>query len=336
MNLKEHKLTKVKWGVIGVGDVCEKKSAPAMQKIKNSELLAVMRRDGEKARDYANRHNVPKWYDDADLLIQDPEINAIYIATPPYAHLSYVKKAAAVGKAIYVEKPMARTYAECREMIEVCEQAGVPLFVAYYRRMLPNFLKLKSWIMEGAIGEIRHVQVTMRQPLHPDVVAQVQDNWRVDPDLSGGGYFYDLASHQLDLLDYLFGPIESVDGIARNQAGQYPAEDFVTGVFGFQNGIVGTGSWCFTSSKTSRIDQTQIIGSEGEISFPTFDGSFIEMKTDRFGEQKLNFEMPDHIQYPLIERVVETLLGRGDCPSTGQSAARTNWVMEEMTKTYQP
>ncbi len=331
----QKKLGTIKWGIIGVGDVCEKKSAPAMQKIPNSTIAAVMRRDGEKARDYAARHQIDTWYEDADQLIQDPNVNAVYIATPPYARLNYVQKAAEAGMPIYVEKPMARTHEECLQMIEACKQAQVPLFVAYYRRMLPNFLKVKSWLLEGAIGEIRHVQVTMRQPIHPDVVANSQDNWRVDPKISGGGYFYDLASHQLDLLDFLLGPIGLVKGLAKNQAGLYPAEDIVTGVFTFENGIIGTGSWCFTSANTSKVDQTVIIGSEGQISFPTFEGTYIELKTDRYGQQKLNFEMPEHIQHPLIERVVESILGRGDCPSTGESAARTNWVMEEMTKDYQ-
>jgi predicted dehydrogenase len=336
MDKVDKKLTALRWGIIGVGDVCEKKSAPAMQKIPNSSIVAVMRRDGERAKDYAARHHINTWYDDADQLLNDPNVNAIYIATPPYARLPFVQKAAELGLPIYMEKPMGRTYDECLQMIALCEQAQVPLFVAYYRRMLPNFIKVKSWILEGAIGEIRHVQVTMRQPLHTDVVARSKENWRVDPNLAGGGYFYDLASHQLDLLDYLLGPITSVKGLAKNQAGLYPAEDIVTGVFNFQNGIVGTGSWCFTCAKTSKIDQTVIVGSDGQISFPTFEGTHIELITDMYGQQKLDFEMPEHIQYPLIERVVESFLGRGDCPSTGESAARTNWVMEEMTKDYQP
>ena len=134
----------VKWGILGVGDVCEVKSAPAMQLIKNSELVAVMRRNGAKAKDYARRHQVPKWYDKAEDLIHDPDVNAIYIATPPNAHCELTIKAAEAGKPVYVEKPMARTFSECEQMIAACKKANVPLYVAYYRRMLPNFLKLKQ------------------------------------------------------------------------------------------------------------------------------------------------------------------------------------------------
>ena len=189
--------SEVRWGIIGVGNVCEVKSAPAMQKIPSSQLIAVMRRDAEKAADYAKRHGVSKWYSDAGKLINDPDINAIYIATPPDTHLFYTKMATAAGKPVYVEKPMARSYKECLEMIKVCEDAGVPLFTAYYRRTLPHFLKIKSLIKEGAIGEVRTLHIEMRKIPQPDIVADSEQNWRVFPEIAGGGYFYDLASHQL-------------------------------------------------------------------------------------------------------------------------------------------
>src|SRR6266850_844131 len=160
----------IRWGIIGAGDVCEVKSAPAMNKIAGSKLVAVMRRNAEKARDFARRHDVPKWYDDADQLINDPDVNAIYIATPPDSHEHYTLKAAKAGKPVYVEKPMARTYQECLSMIDACQKANVPLFTAYYRRMLPNFMKVKSLLAEGLIGEVRYVSVVLNKTLHPDIV----------------------------------------------------------------------------------------------------------------------------------------------------------------------
>ncbi|NHE57256.1 Gfo/Idh/MocA family protein [Cyclobacterium plantarum] len=333
MNKFEDK--ELRWGVLGVGDVCEKKSAPAMQKVKGSKLVAVMRRNGDKAADYAKRHGVPKWYDDADKLINDPEVNAIYIATPPNAHLELAQKAAAAGKPVYVEKPMARTYKECLQMIEACENAQVPLFVAYYRRTLPNFLKVKSLVDEGAIGVPRYVGITINQPRHPDVKQDPKDNWRIHPDVAGGGYFYDLGSHQLDFLDFLFGPIEEVNGQALNQAGDYPAEDIVLGNFKFKNGVLGTGSWCFTTGESSKKDEIKIIGSAGEISFPCFWGTNVSLRRDGEVEQVFEFEMPEHIQYYLIKSIVDELLGKQDiCPSRGKSAARTNWVMEEMISNF--
>ena len=332
--MKKFEDKEVRWGVLGVGDVCEKKSAPAMQKVKGAKLVAVMRRNGEKARDYAKRHEVPKWYDDADALINDPEINAIYIATPPNAHLELTQKAAAAGKPVYVEKPMARTHKECLQMMAACEQAGVPLFVAYYRRTLPNFLKIKSLVEEGAIGTPRYVNITINQPKHPDVKEDMAHNWRINPEISGGGYFYDLGSHQLDFMDFLFGPIAEVKGIAANQSNAYPAEDIVQAAFRFENGVLGTGNWCFTTGESSKKDATTIVGTQGQITFPTFWGTSVWLQQDGKKEQIFEFEMPENIQFFLIQHIVDELLGRGKSPSTGISAARTNWVMEHMIKDY--
>lgn len=322
----------VKWGIIGVGDVCEVKSAPAMQLIEHSELVAVMRRNEEKVKDYAKRHRVSKWYTDADALINDPEINAIYIATPPYAHEEYTQKAAAAGKPIYVEKPMARTFKECQSMIAACNTAKVPLYVAYYRRCLPNFLKVKELVDQGAIGTIRMVQVELVKSLSPDIIPKTEKNWRVDPTISGGGYFFDLGSHQFDLLDYIFGPVQSAKGIAINQAGVYAAEDIVSAAFSFENGILGTGSWCFTSSAVAEKECCTIIGSEGQIRFQFFGKT--EVVLEQQGKEKVvfQFEMPKHIQQPLIQTIVDDLLGKGLCPSLGESAARTNRVMDKISQ----
>lgn len=337
--MKKIKGNVVKWGIIGVGDVCEVKSAPAMQLIDNAELVAVMRRNGAKAQDYAQRHQVPKWYDKVDDLIDDPEVNAIYIATPPNAHEELTIKAAKAGKPVYVEKPMATSYAACNRMIAACKQAGVPLYVAYYRRGLPNFLKLKALVESGVIGDIRLVKIELYKTIDPDIVSKTVGtmpvNWRVDPEISGGGYFFDLAAHQLDYLDFVFGPIQSVSGYAGNQAGLYSAADIVTSSFTFENGIQGVGSWCFTVNEKAQKDELTIIGTVGKLSIPFFGAAEIMLhQLGLEGEKQFRFDLPKHIQQPLIQTIVDDLLGRGTCSSTGVSAARTNWVMEEMTKNH--
>lgn len=329
-NMKLIQGSEVRWGVIGVGSVCEVKSAPAMKLVKDSKLVAVMRRDAEKAKAYALKHGVPTWYQDADDLINDPDVNAIYIATPPHAHAEMTRKAAEAGKPVYVEKPMARTFQECQEMIEACNKVSVPLYVAYYRRTLPNFLKVKELVESGEIGEVRYVNIEMNQSLNPDLVVDTEINWRIDPELAGGGYFYDLASHQLDFLDFLFGPIKIAKGLSGNQAGLYPAEDMVSASFQFENGIMGTGSWCFTTGEVSKKDLTTIVGSKGQISYPSFGETYVILETDGNGKKRFEFEMPKHIQFFLIESIVKELLGEGKCPSTGESGARTNWVMEQI------
>lgn len=328
----------VKWGILGVGDVCEVKSAPAMQKIENSTVTAVMRRNGDKARDYAQRHGITTWYDDAESLINDPEVNALYIATPPNAHAELTLKAAAAGKPIYVEKPMARTTEECREMIEACRKANVPLYVAYYRRRLPHFEKVRTLLEEGAIGDLRLASIALLKTLDPDIVAKSPSNapvnWRTDPEVAGGGYFFDLAAHQLDYLDYILGPIKTVKGHAANQAGLYKAADIVTANFVFENGVQGIGTWCFTVDSVAERDELILIGSEGQLRLSFFGAPEVHLERGDGTSESFGFELPHHIQQPLIQTVVNDLLGKGRCPSTGTSAIRTNWAMEEMTKNY--
>ncbi len=326
-------MNQIKWGIIGSGDVTEVKSGPGFQKATGSTLVAVMRRNGDKARDYAARHGVPKWYDDADKLINDPEVNAIYIATPPAFHAEYTLKAANAGKPVYVEKPMARNFTECLSMILACQAAKVPLFVAYYRRCLPAFLKVLELLDSRAIGRVCCVSVRLHLPprkedLQPDILS-----WRVQPELAGGGYFVDMGSHQLDLLDYFFGPIVEVKGLAVNQAGLYPAEDMVAATFHFGTGIVGVGSWCFTVGESNRIDQTEIIGEKGKILFSSFEMKPVLLEIDGH-IQKLESSWPQHVQQPLIQAVVNELSGQGKSPSTFESGARTSWVMDEILKDY--
>lgn len=319
----------IKWGIIGVGDVTEKKSGPAFQKAKGSELVAVMRRTGHLAEDYAKRHSVPKWFDDAEKLINNPEVDAIYIATPPDSHEQYTLMAAAAGKPVYVEKPMARNFAECQRMVKACEEASVPLFVAYYRRALPNFLKIKELISERAIGDVQFIDCKVHKTINSK--EDNPDNWRVNPKVSGGGYFHDLASHQFDFFDFLFGPVVKASGFAKNHAGLYLAEDTTVGAFEFENGVTGTGSWCFAVSAESEVEKTVIYGSKGRIEFDFFGKYEVSVFTDRQEAQKLTFDMPQHIQQPLVQTVVDELNGEPvKCPSTGASGARTNWVLEEI------
>jgi predicted dehydrogenase len=322
-------MDRVRWGIVGCGNVTEVKSGPALQKAEGSELVAVMRRHGDLARDYAQRHGVPRWYDDAAALIDDREVNAVYVATPPSTHKTYTLMAAAAGKPVYVEKPMARTYRECEDMIRACEDAGVPLHVAYYRRMLPRFRQVREWVQSGAIGVPRTVAVVLYR--RPPEGGYDELPWRVVPAIAGGGLFLDLASHTLDYLDYALGPVEAVGGFADNQAGMYAAEDIVSGTFRFASGAHGIGSWCFAAYEDR--DTVEIVGSAGIVRFSTFEEEPVVLENED-GTVELQIDNPPHVQQPLIQTVVDALLGRGTCPSTGESAARTSWVMDELLRGY--
>jgi predicted dehydrogenase len=319
----------IRWGMIGAGDVTEVKSGPGFYTANNSALVAVMRRDGKLAADYAQRHGVARWYDDADALINDPEVDAVYIATPTYAHKEYTLKAAAAGKPVYVEKPMAMNFAECQEMIQACKDADVPLWVAYYRRSLPRFLKIKELIDTGAIGEVRSVMVALYRPPTPSEMNPDTLHWRVLPEYARGGNCIDVGVHTFDLLDYMLGPIKAVQGVALNQGGYYPAEDHIAGVFQHESGAITTGVWCFNSAH--HTDMTDIIGTKGKISFATFDNTYLIL-TNADGVQEFHIDNPPHIQQPIIQSIVEELNGVGACPSTGESGARATWVTDQLLK----
>jgi predicted dehydrogenase len=315
----------IRWGIIGCGNVTEVKSGPAFQKAQGSQLVAVMRRNAALAQDYAERHGVPKWYADAGALIHDPEVDAVYIATPPDSHRAYTLAVAQAGKTVYVEKPMALNAVECQEMVAACRAAGTPLFVAYYRRALPRFLKAKELVTGGSIGEVRFVEVLLTMPL--EIHPPDQLPWRLRPEIAGGGLFVDLASHTLDFLDFVLGPVSRVYGFARNQAGAYPAEDIVSGAFEFQNGVQAMGTWCFNSFESA--DRITFVGSAGKVTLSTFGTEPVQLETPG-GTEVFDLPNPPHVQQPLIQQIVNELLGLGSCVSKGDSALRTSWVMDQL------
>jgi 1,5-anhydro-D-fructose reductase (1,5-anhydro-D-mannitol-forming) len=315
-------MERVRWGMIGCGDVAEVKSGPALQKAECSSLTAVMRRDSAKARDYATRHGVQRLYSRAEDLIEDPEVDAVYVATPPSSHCELALQVAEQGKPCLMEKPMARNHGECRIMIEAFRKRGLPLFVAFYRRALPRFLRIRELLREKAIGQLTSVQILNFQPLATGEAALA---WRFDPEIAGAGLFLDLASHALDLLDFFAGPIRSARGFALNTGGTYSAEDVTAGCFEFSSGIVGTGIWNFHADHWE--DRIILTGSEGEIQTTIFTDGDIRLR--RHGvEDIFFFRNPPHVHQPLIQTAVNHLLGDGICESTGESAARTSWVMD--------
>ena len=318
----------VRWGIIGCGNVTEIKSGPAFRKIAHSELVAVMRRDGAKARDYAQRHGVHAWYDDAQQLIDDPNVDAIYVATPPSTHKQYALAAIAARKPVYIEKPMAINAAECAEIVRAGQAANVPVFVAYYRRRLPRFLKVQELLRAGAIGAPRLVNVLVYVPHEARYRDPQNLPWHVRPEISGGGLFVDIGCHTLDLLDYLLGPIVSASGRTSNQLRAYPAEDTVAMSCTFDSGALGTGLWNFGSY--AHEDRVEIIGDAGRLVFATFGELPIRLE-DAAGVHEFTLSNPAHIQQPLIETVVAELRGeKGACPSTAMSGARTSWVMDQV------
>ena len=320
----------LKWGFIGCGEVTEQKSGPAFAEVEGSSIVAVMSRSEQRARSYAERHGIPRWYTDAQELVADPEVNAIYVATPPSSHATFAIMAMRAGKPVYVEKPLASTYDDCARINRVSEETGQPCFVAYYRRYLPYFQKVKEIIESGRIGRTLNVQIRFATPpREEDSAPSGSAPWRVQPDIAGGGYFYDMAPHQLDFLQTIYGVITEARGICSNRGGLYQAEDTVNACFEFENGLPGGGSWCFVAHESAREDRIEIVGDKGLLCFSTFDFQPIKVHTSE-GTEVIRVDNPRYVQYPIIKRVCEHLQGLGICECTSVSATPVNWVLDRI------
>lgn len=323
-------MKQINWGFIGCGEVTEKKSGPAFNEVEGSQVVAVMSRSENKARSYAERHHVRKWYTDASELIEDPDVNAVYIATPPSSHATFAIMAMRAGKPCYIEKPLAASYNDCIRINRISEQTGVPCFVAYYRRYLPYFQKVKEIIESGTIGNVVNVQVRFSVPPRDlDFQSGKEMPWRLQPDIAGGGYFYDLAPHQIDLLQNLFGVITRAHGYPANRAHLYQAEDTLSACFFFESGIPGSGSWCFVGHESAKEDCIEVIGEKGSLSFSVFTYQPIEVITSE-GKNLITVPNPPYVQLSLIKSVIQHLQGIGKCDCTSVSATAVNWVLDRV------
>ena len=322
-------MDEVRWGIIGCGDVCEVKNGPGLYKAKHSRLVAVMRRDRAAAEDYAERHGVPRAYDDAQKLIDDPEVDAVFVATPPSTHCEYALMVAAVGKPCVVEKPMAMNAEECERMVAAFKEKGVPLFVQFYRRGLERFLTVRELIREKRIGQLTSVHIVHYGRL---ATGEKADGWRYDPKVAGAGQFFDLASHGMDILDFIVGPVKEVSGHAINTGGSYAAEDVTVLSFLFENNVAGTGVYNFNADHGD--DTITFTGSDGEIRCSVFKDTDIEIKMADGKTEKIEVRNPQHVGQPLQETIIAELRGEGTCASTGESGMRTQQVLDACVKQY--
>jgi predicted dehydrogenase len=322
----------IKWGIIGCGDVTEVKSGPAFNKIKNSSLVAVMRRDATKAKDFALRHGVPNWYSNAEDLIKDDSIDAVYVATPPSSHELYATQAMLAGKNVYLEKPVTTNTLACKRLLEVEKQTGQKIAVAHYRRALPMFEEIKKILDLEFIGKIRAVNIQFYQPHQSSLIANSETNWRIDANIAGAGLFYDIAPHQIDMLLFLFGESKSFFGKALNHSKLYLVEDTVSGIIHFQNDVVFSGNWCFTMPAMAQSDVCKITGENGNIEFSFYSNKFI--LNTKSESKTFEFNHPAHIQQPMIEKVVDYFLGNALNPCSLEEAYKSLQIMEGFVMSY--
>lgn len=321
----------IRWGMIGCGAVCEVKSGPGFYKAEHSTLLAAASADPALTRSYVVRHGVPRAYDTVEELLRDPDIDAVYVATPPSLHKPLSLQAARAGKHVYVEKPMALRHDECAEIIAECARAGRKLFVAFYRRAMPRFVQIKRWIDDGAIGDVRCISAFQHQRPAIEDLSRATLPWRLKPEVAGGGKFLDMGVHTLDFFDFVFGPIVEVHGIASNRGGLYDVEDTVTATWRHASGVTGVGSWCYVCDDA--VDRIQIVGSKGRIDFEFFTDAPLRL-ADAEGVREVAIPNPPHVQQPFIQTIVDELNGVGRCPGDPESAARSTFVADTILDSY--
>lgn len=314
---------KINWGIIGCGQVTEIKSGPAFQKVENSKLMAVMRRNALKAKDFAHRHQVPLWYSNATALLSNNSINAVYIATPPSTHLKYALEALQAGKNVYLEKPMVLSKKEAVSLCEAVKKLNCKLTVAHYRRCLPAFLKVKELLGNAVIGEVSSAEINIFQTINTTMIAKTDVNWRIDPSISGGGYFHDIAPHQIDLMCYFFGEVKAFEGLAINNK----QHDVVNGLIRFQNGVQFKGSWNFNVPEHMKRDNCTIYGSKGTISFSFYGEEIIIMVDGK--KESYQFKNPEHVQQPMINNTVAYFLGNGTNPCSVEEGLIVTEIMDE-------
>jgi 1,5-anhydro-D-fructose reductase (1,5-anhydro-D-mannitol-forming) len=311
-------MTTVRWGILGCGDVAEKKSGPALYKAEGSELVAVMRRDLAKAEDFARRHGAKRAYRTVEELLADAEVDAVYIATPPYLHQEQTIAAAQAGKHVLVEKPMALNVAECEAMIAACQEADVRLHVAYYRRFYPKFVAAKGILERGEIGTVVGARLLMCS-------RSVGGGWRIEPTVSGGGHFLDVGSHRLDMLQYLLGDAAEIAGFAENLPGRHVAEnDVVLALRMTKGALVSAG---FHYETQSRYDLLEIYGTAGTLTFDPFDGETFTVRAD--GQETVHaYPNPTPSHLPFIQALVEVYNGAAIPHVTGEEGAKTTRIMD--------
>lgn len=311
----------LKWGIIGCGNVAEFKGGPALYGVDGSELIAVMRRDGAKAQDFAQRHGAKRWYDRVETLLADPEINAVYVATPVHAHCQQTIQAAEAGKHVLCEKPMAMDVAECQRMIDACKASGVKLMIAYYRRTYPVVQRMRALLKQGIIGETMLVRINLTS-YHP---AGRDDDWRVQPETGGGGVLYDVGSHRLDALNYLLGPIAQVSAITETLHADYSVEDSAVLILKLANGMHGVANFQWNIGHD--MDDFEIYGTQGAMLARPLEGGHLEVY--RQGERIETYDMPRPkiTHWGLIENFVAAVRSDEPIICTGKDGLETNRVM---------
>ena len=304
----------IRWGIIGAGNVAEFKSGPALMQAPGSTVVAVMRREAEKARDFALRHGVPRWYTDVDALLADPEVDAVYVASPHHLHLAHVTRAAQAGKAILCEKPVGTSTAEAQAAVAVCRAASVSLSVAYYRRYWPVVQEMHRLLADGAIGEVVQARVQLADQYVPDP----QRAWLTEPEQAGGGALANAGSHWIDLIRYLLGDVVEVTAACSEHFGGFRTEDTIGAQMRMATEALV--SLNVTLCSPAAVNEFDIAGTGGRLfAGPLSDGRLVLQRGAREPEE-LRFTRTGAAHLELVTEIVRSLAAGETSPVPGEEA----------------
>ena len=320
-------MKKINWGIIGSGNIVNK-NASIFNSFPNSHIVAIMGRNKSTLKEVSEKNKINNVYTDIDEFLNNNEINCVYIATPPGTHLEYAKKCCDAGLITYLEKPIGRNYKETCEIVNIFKNANVPLYIAHFFRSLSKIQKIKSLIEDDCIGKVSSVDIKIDRKFNMSTL----DSWLYETKISGGGKFYDIAPHIIDILVYLFGGFEEVSGIASNNLNKYKVEDIVAMIFKTQSGIIGTMN--FNAIALEKKDVVEIYGTKGKIQFSFRDDSSI-LIFNNDGKQEIRVEEKEAIQTAMIENVINSILNNINVNiCTGENALETYRIIELVLEKY--
>jgi 1,5-anhydro-D-fructose reductase (1,5-anhydro-D-mannitol-forming) len=304
------------WLVIGIGDITTKRVIPAIQSEPRSRLYGVVTRDPAKAAAYHTRT-----FATLDEALVDPEVQVVYVGTPVFLHASQTIQSLRAGKHVLCEKPMAMNEAEAHTMVGAAKESGRIFGVAYYRRLYPKLIRAKQLIEAGAIGKPVFAELTNHMWFDGEG-APGERSWLFDPAKAGGGPILDIASHRIDVLNFLFGKPLRVTGQLSNVVHHYAVEDNATVMIEYENGVRGVVDVRWHSK--IRRDECCIRGTDGEIEMSPLNGPDLIYPGGREN-------LPSHpnLHFPLIENFVDAVEGRAPLAASGADAYLTDWVTEQ-------
>ena len=309
----------IRWGLVGCGDIAEKRVAPALQAAPGATLLACSRKQPARLSAFQQRHNIPKGYLDPAEIFADPEIDAVYLATPVFLHCLHTLEAAEQGKHVLCEKPMAMDATECQRMVDACRSHGVKLGIAYYRRFYPVVQKIQELLRAGALGKVILVRTTLVEPTPLEPAA-----WRFVPDQGGGGLLMDMASHRLDLLCMLFGQPVSVSALTGTRELNIPVEDTGSLLIQFAGGVQAAvfASHCIHAP----MDEFEIYGTRASLRVSPLNGSELRL----FGDHRESFHLPkaENVHLPLIEDFNQAIRENREPRVSGKEGMKASLLLE--------